>query len=289
MKKDDRECPPLDEFLAEVAETGDWHDVLDVSTGEEDPVRFLGADLDGDEDDAIQGLAAADDKRQPEREPEKKCGPDISEWFRNEMERHRKNLDQVRANFVPALWIVWVWKRGLSIQYKSMEFKTADCPSGCEHSVWLCGHCMDRSELGNVMLGFWVAYLGFTARVLAAGVNMIGSKKPGEGADNPTDTAGLGLGFAMGVKLRKARDNAATPAELQDETSFCKFFNEGLPWTRKQLEDYFDDAFKNGKIWSAGWSDPFKHITKGKEDCKKCADVWTGAPHPLPSPKPPLQ
>lgn len=285
MQDNDQGCPPLDEFLAEVAKEGDWRKVLDISDTHEDPKHFLCEDLEGRDEEALQGFDAADDKRQPD----KKCGPDVSDWFRNEMERHRKNLDQVRANFVPVLWIVWVWKKGLSVQYKSMDFKTANCPSGCENSVWLCGHCIDRSELGNIIFGFWVAYLGFTARVLAAGVNMIGSKKPGEGADNPTDTAGLGLGFAMGVKLRKARDNAATPAELKDETSFCTFLNEGLPWKRKQLEDYFNDAFKNGKIWSEGWSEPFKYISKGKKDCKKCADVWKGAPHPLPSAQPPLK
>ena len=289
--------PSIDAFLTEVVTLGDWRDVMDVSVSPGDPIEFLAQDLPGDDDASVflvqdegeQGVQQDGGTGGDTRQPDQKCGPDVSDWFRAEMENHRKNLDQVRANFAPALWIMWVWKNGMSIQYKSMDFKTDNCPSGCENTVWLCGHCMDRSELGNVILGFWVAYLGFSARVLAAGVNVIGKKKPGEGADNPTDTAGIGLGFAMGKKLRKARGQAATPAELKDEASFCAFFNAGLPWGRQELEEYFNDAFKNGKIWSEGWAEPFKHISKGKEACQKCTDVWGGPAHPLPSPKPPLK
>ncbi len=272
-----KESPPIDGFIKETEALGDLRALFQVESGAADIVRELAQDLDGIAVDDVEA-----------RDKAKKCGPDVSDWFRNELERHRKNLDDVRTTFVPALWIVWVWKRGLSIQYKSADFKTKNCPSGCENTVWLCGHCMDRSELGNIMLGFWVAYFGFSARVLAAGVNVIGAKKPGEGADNPTDTSGLGLGFWMGRELRKARGQAETPKELKTETDFCTFFNTGLPWSAKKLKAYFS-LFKNGKIWSDGWAEPFRHISKGKEDCKKCTDVWKGKPHPLPSAKPPLK
>lgn len=299
MKAKDDEQQAFEELLAEIVEYGnvsdDFHDavregeigdILSWDLGDDwAPVRFVPPEDEGV--GQFQLMGGGDGEKGKDKD--KKCGPDVSEWFRNEMERHRQNLDKVRANFPPILWIAWVWKNGMSIQYKSMDFKSKNCPSGCDDTVWLCGHCVDRSELGNIILGFWVAYLGFSAAVLVGGVNVIGSKKPGEGADNATDAAGIGLGHAMGVKLRKARGKKATPAELKTAKAFCSFLNEGIPHNRERLREYFKPRFKNWKIWVDGWSNPFTHIVKGHEDCKKCKDVWTGKPHPLPSPRPPLK
>ena len=280
------------DMLSELAEFGDVTDQVQAAIREGRLGDVFGLDLNGEpapaplggaEDGFVQMQMAGDDAR---KAPVKKCCPDVSDWFRNEMERHRQNLDKVRASLPPILWLAWVWKKGMSIQYKSMDFNSDNCPSGCDNSVWLCGHCVDRSELGNIILGFWVAYLGFSAGILAAGVNKIGSKKPGEGADDPTDASAIGLGHAMGVKLRKARDNAATPDELKTEGAFCKFLNEGIGHTRETLIEYFKERVKNWEMWVEGWSEPFKHMTKGHGDCEKCDDVWKGDPHPLPSPKP---
>lgn len=216
------------------------------------------------------------------QEAERKCGPDVSEWFRNEIERNRQNLNSVRANLVPAAWLLWIQRHGLSIRYKDIAFEGENCPSDCPRTVWLCGHCIDRSELGNIMLGFWFGFLaGGLARVLAAGVNKVNHDHPGEGADTTADAAAIGVGFAMANRLKHTRGLNETPQELVSKEDFCNFINLPMPWTNEEIEKSFE-IFNNKELWIEGWKNPWREMSGNSSSCTHCDSEWRGEVHPLP-------
>ena len=119
------------------------------------------------------------------------CGPDVTEWYRGMMELHyrkglqtQKALDDLYHAIDPlgvnqaaqfeteALRRVEFALYGLALDYGRIDFKKsvlADCPNGnCvmlpqgKRTVTLCGHCIDSSDMGNMMFGLGGQVRGFS-------------------------------------------------------------------------------------------------------------------------------
>lgn len=84
---------------------------------------------------------------------------------------------------------------GATIPYKWMTFKTTNCPRGeaCANTVNLCGSCIDKSELGNLMYGATAMLVMEAEAFVVAVVMRLGKNGP----DSLEDMAGV-LG---GLKL----------------------------------------------------------------------------------------
>jgi RHS repeat-associated protein len=117
-----------------------------------------------------------------------RCGPNIDDWFLEEIKihwdwvAHEKaiyDLDSMRlcppTNPLDPDWCLaerrtaWVFKIRdylKAIPYKWMNFSdlVSGCPSSvlCRNTVTLCDTCLERSELGNIMFGFSSQVTGFS-------------------------------------------------------------------------------------------------------------------------------
>jgi hypothetical protein len=132
------------------------------------------------------------------------CGPDVTSWFMGMMKEHyekgsdtRNAIDNLQTSAmshglpviaklpVEALRLFEYALYGMALDYGRINFKPSamtnciggDCSKlsiGHKRSVTLCGHCVDSSDMGNMMFGLGGSVRGYslgTAYVSAYGFN----------------------------------------------------------------------------------------------------------------------
>jgi RHS repeat-associated protein len=148
------------------------------------------------------------------------CGPDITDWFAEEMDIHwnwvlaekgafeaetgrlyrecmRTTTSRGCAGIYIArteIWLLSFRDYAKAIPYKWMNFRNLvpGCPyPDCWFTVTLCDTCIERSELGNIMFGFsakpW-GWPGWVARQLALAVGAL---------QEEWDKAAAGIGYYL--------------------------------------------------------------------------------------------
>jgi hypothetical protein len=143
------------------------------------------------------------------------CGYDVTEWFLAELHIHGSWAYSHLLTWIGDLGQIW-WpgfgNYARSIPYKWMTFDTglSHCPSpGCERGVTLCGKCIDRSELGNIMYGATGAAISIDKWTLRLAGKLAGALR-GE-----AEMAGLDIGFEIGTNK-----NYRTIWDVDDLCSF---------------------------------------------------------------------
>ena len=147
------------------------------------------------------------------------CGPNIDDWFLEEIKihwdwvRHEKVMfDRVTAAMGATdplhrealrqeregVWILQIKEYLKAIPYKWMNFSdlVSGCPSSvrCRNTVTPCDTCLERSELGNIMFGFSSQVAGFSNTfTFWAGHNRLV-----KGLQKPWDQAAAGIGYYFG-------------------------------------------------------------------------------------------
>ncbi len=125
------------------------------------------------------------------------CGPDVSAWFLEEIAIHWGFAVQHAGWYVGALEFA---DYARAIPYKWMIFRdlVPGCPfprvdgalTPCAETVTLCGKCIDRSELGNILFGMmavpWELPNWFT---------FWGAHSWAKGLQAPWDQAAAGVGY----------------------------------------------------------------------------------------------
>ena len=94
------------------------------------------------------------------------CGPDVTEWYIKDVQAHMK-LKKYYGNNLPA----FRKHAKYLMSHKWMNFNMEGCGTGpCKHTVSVCGTCVRKNVLGNIMFGLvardgvdlsnpiWVAY-----------------------------------------------------------------------------------------------------------------------------------
>jgi RHS repeat-associated protein len=168
------------------------------------------------------------------------CGPDITDWFAEELKIHRNWVQTERSAFDAETlrkfeeclkaspsseacigiltarqkdWLLSFADYAKAIPYKWMHFRhlVPDCPSvDCLFTVTLCDTCIHRGELGNIMFGFtardwgWTALDGWLAREIAIGAGAL---------QQPWDRAAAGIGYHLSVEY--------TDRALPDPEALC--------------------------------------------------------------------
>ena len=140
------------------------------------------------------------------------CGPDVTDWFLLEI----KNLAAAaqRADLRKAWDPVLIWEVGGSIQHKKKAFAPPGAsPCGlvppCKGTVTLCGKCLDRSELGNILAGVAARKVGMGKTAYSGEVNFgawlkgtVEGKKI-DGPDTPQDWASIDIAYAIAMPITK--------------------------------------------------------------------------------------
>jgi RHS repeat-associated protein len=191
------------------------------------------------------------------------CGPDITQWFIQEIEIHASWIDLLKSQirfasqlFDPTdrilaeihLTITAFRDYAKAIPYKWMDFAVVQGCSTCdnERTITFCGECIDRSELGNIMFGFSGARLGIDQNVLWWGGRMA------QGLSTTVEEAGLGIGI-----------------ELQDKygDSFADMSSESFCNAVKSLSGSFVSTSTVGIDWILqSWLDPNSVLTVGETE-----------------------
>jgi len=117
------------------------------------------------------------------------CGPEVDDWFAKDINLHSKFWKGWKAGpFIRPLYFKHYAK---SIPYKWMDFGS-DCPDdqgkGCAGTVRLCGVCIHKSELGNLMFGAMGKQWLRGERIIIAGGRRGGQAG---GINTPEDLAGV--------------------------------------------------------------------------------------------------
>ena len=133
------------------------------------------------------------------------CGPDITSWFIEEMNRHIKLFSSYDAGDFYKLVIFARYAKRLA--YKYLRFKAGNCPGkNCTGTVTLCGSCIHVSELGNIMFGaVGKVWLGTEPLLIACGVRA-GKGSATGGINSVEDMASAVAGLQI-VRIFRERDD----------------------------------------------------------------------------------
>ena len=86
-----------------------------------------------------------------------KCGPDVTEWYTKEFYYHRKYMESYRTHYGVNLFAFRQHAKYL-MAYKWMNFNMKGCATGdCANTVSLCGICVRKNQLGNIMFSYIAA------------------------------------------------------------------------------------------------------------------------------------
>ena len=160
---------------------------------------------------------------------EKCCGLDVTEWFVYEIMRHsvmvddhfRRLKDLLIEDYsvIPGLedtFILPIFAQyARAIPHKWLNFNqlpSSGCPSGdtCRTSVTLCGKCIDRSELGNIIFGMAGAIAQIPHTILEfAGYHVA------RGMQGHAEQASVGIGYYLGENYRIT--------DVSNSNSLCSF------------------------------------------------------------------
>jgi RHS repeat-associated protein len=192
-----------------------------------------------------------------------RCGPNIDDWFLEEIKihwdwvRHEKAVfDLVTAAMGAtdplnrealrqereALWVLQIKDYLKAIPYKWMNFSdlVSGCPSSvlCRNTVTLCDTCLERSELGNIMFGFSSQVAGFSNWfTFVAGHNPLV-----KGLQEPWDQAAAGIGYYFGQYNLVPLHSDTMCQIFRSTTGLWKNLrgearSETAPWEWKYVQD----------------------------------------------------
>jgi RHS repeat-associated protein len=122
------------------------------------------------------------------------CGPTVDDWFAQEIRTHwdfvNRHAGITRATLGLGANMVFA-EYAKNIPHKSYAFPvTGQCGTGhCQGTVTLCGKCIDRSELGNMMFGIMASQWGFSFSE-----TLLGGWHRG-GMDTTADEATIVIGY----------------------------------------------------------------------------------------------
>jgi hypothetical protein len=138
------------------------------------------------------------------------CGPDVTDWFIEEMRVHLNFSKQMFSKYGPTNIFNFgtndrATNKSLAFMtyastllYKKMPFRGCFCPQDCKQSVTLCGKCIDNSELGNLAYGATGGIWGFEYLTL---FNAAFLAAYGNALRHPWDRAGALAGFKISTQL----------------------------------------------------------------------------------------
>lgn len=170
------------------------------------------------------------------------CGPNVTRWFKYDLEKHESRLRRVTTGSGLANWGVATveWKQQVKylMAHKWMDFHYDGCGLGkCVNTVQLGGTCIRKNQLGNIAFGmaaqiwtpepFYDTY-GAIEKGYSLGSTHGGAygeaNFPGQvGRPRYDNLAAFGFGSLMGVQIR-ARGGLSSMT-LDDFTkSLNKFF-----------------------------------------------------------------
>jgi RHS repeat-associated protein len=191
-----------------------------------------------------------------------RCGPNIDDWFLEEIKIHwdwvlheKVMFDRVTAAMGATdpvhrevlrqgregVWILQIKDYLKAIPYKWMNFSdlVSGCPSSvlCRNTVTLCDTCLERSELGNIMFGFSSQVAGLSNWfTFAAGHDLA------RGLQKPWDQAAAGIGYYFGQYNLVPLHSDAMCQIFQSTTGVWELPPSGqrpgtTPWAWKYVQD----------------------------------------------------
>jgi hypothetical protein len=204
------------------------------------------------------------------------CGPDVTKWFRKEVEIFRKAAQEVldryamtsRADLMGAGATLQWASRGLDFAAfaRKMDYKTRKdafvderCP-GCPFTVTLAGSCMFTNQLGNIMYGIIAIMFDLVEQSRNYGrgnPNWIQRKLGATGPSIPwTKDPSKETAFDVGLCLQRTI------------TGLPKKASPFLPGGEQNFGWILAKCIRDTK------GDP---IGKGTEKCESCPHEWDGA------------
>ncbi|MCB9461537.1 MAG: hypothetical protein H6670_17920 [Anaerolineaceae bacterium] len=169
------------------------------------------------------------------------CGYDVTEWYLEEMRIHAEWA--VRATFdYPIIGglraeIYTVFDKFKTyagqIPYKWMNFvvngNNSECPSGreCTRSVTMCGKCIDRSELGNLMFGYIGGKLAINQDLLWLAARFAANALKGV-----AEIATAGIGLYLSTKNITSAQNLCDEIRTSSSNTFAviPFVQDRVSW-----------------------------------------------------------
>ncbi len=209
------------------------------------------------------------------------CGPDITEWFRQELiylvRLIRKKARNVNKISFEISYYKWLKDNGLKIRYKDRDFdpkNACNSQEDCINSVTLGEYCIDRSELGNIVFGFLAGYVRMPIRGMILGFLKLGKNKPLEAPNNPADAGGIAVGYYIIYYGGLYGINIDPMLTEQNWLSTLKKSN--IPYCSDEvIREYISEQFTENieKIYIPGFQKPWQSM---KKNCKKCNVVYNG-------------
>jgi hypothetical protein len=218
-----------------------------------------------------------------------RCGPDVTEWFIEELQRHYEAVEEqfeevfegplpdpagsaVVGNMVHLL--VEMLNYAIYLRYKDMTFSEGDCPSAvshCDETVTLGGRCVHRSELGNIMFGYvfhtFFRPLGFTF-VVEGGV--MAEDWADEGIDTEEDAAGVTLGANLAEQTGFSNPGTPSSAEFRERLRADHGFDTAA--VSEELDGWFLDSvpysIRDKQALVDGVTDPLS--VASRKGCHPC-------------------
>ena len=128
------------------------------------------------------------------------CGPDITDWFVEEVNIHMALFQRYTAGALFKLVIFARYAKRLA--YKYLRFRSPQCPcQNCLDTVTLCGVCVHVSDIGNIMFGaMGKIWLGTEPLIIACGAAAARRSSTG-GIDSVADMASSVAGLQLGRSI----------------------------------------------------------------------------------------
>ena len=214
-----------------------------------------------------------DGTRNGEEKEKHRCGPDVTDWFVEEMNLHLKFFSGYSAGFI--VKIATFDRYAKRIAYKYLRFKVDNCPStSCADTVTLCDRCIQVSELGNIMFGFVGQHWLRRPKFVIAGGIAAGKKSATGGIDSIPDMAGTFAGLQLAHFLETEKKTSLTRKEL------CAAITLTDKDLLAQIREQFDKDAK--KLFDGIGNDPLAAMGKedGPDKCPICTTALAkDAPH----------
>jgi hypothetical protein len=167
----------------------------------------------------------------------KTCGPDVTDWFVQEInlflseaDKLRKTLDQMHMHsgdidpWTAELVNIWKYARWMDYKTPKWNFTSPDCPKAQPGTVSLCGHCIQVNQLGNLMFGIFMTRLDDVELGRDYGRGQLTLPPFVNGPSEPwTKAPWKETAYDIGVWIG---DNCEGKKSI-DAKTFCELFNEG--------------------------------------------------------------
>jgi len=144
------------------------------------------------------------------------CGPDVTDWFREELKIHTTFFKNAAFKTMGPIWKLLLFKYyAARLPYGYLKYKSPDgkCPQNkvCADTVTFMDACIHRSDLGNIMFGaMGVVWMNQDQSLIgagaAAGKQAEGGGHNTGGIDSVEDMTSVIVGILFGGVLRETSD-----------------------------------------------------------------------------------